>query len=215
LACDKEVSPVKLSSIYPDDAGVRLAILGAISLLVLLISAGSALACSYPGAMQVFKPWGDDRHYVLGPDGGFEAGASGWALNRARVVSGNESFQLNAASDSHSLSLPDGSSAGSPPVCMALDTPVFRMFARNTGDPSSRLRVEAVYKLLGLVQTKAVSKVAAGAQWAPTQPMSTVLSLSTIVGTLIPSAIQIKITPLDDRGEWWVDDLYIDPFSRR
>jgi hypothetical protein len=41
-----------------------------------------------------------------------------------------------------------------------------------------------------------------------------VLGLSTIVGTLIPSAIQIRITPLDATGNWQVDDLYIDPFSR-
>jgi hypothetical protein len=98
---------------------------------------------------------------------------------------------------------------------MSLDTPVFRMFARNTGDPSSRLRVEATYKLLGLLRTKTVSTVAASSNWAPTQQMSTVLTLSTIVGTLIPSAIQIKITALDSKGQWQVDDLYIDPFARR
>ena len=33
--------------------------------------------------------------------------------------------------------------------------------------------------------------------------------------TLIPSAIEIKVTPLDNRGKWQVDDLYIDPFARR
>ncbi len=74
------------------------------------------------------------------------------------------------------------------------------MMARNTGDPSSRLRVEAVYKLLGLVRTKTVSSVAAGPAWAPTQQMSTVLTLSTIVGTLIPSAIEIRFIPLDTRA---------------
>jgi hypothetical protein len=34
-----------------------------------------------------------------------------------------ESYYLNDAGDSKSLSLPAGSSAASPPVCMALDTP--------------------------------------------------------------------------------------------
>jgi hypothetical protein len=207
---------MKLSSIFPHGARVRLAALGAISLMAVLIAAGSAKACSYSGAQPVFKPWGDSRNYVLGPDGGFEAGAQGWALSRgASVVSGNESYFLGGSEDAHSLSLPGGSSAISPPVCMSLDTPVFRMFARNTGDPSSRLRVEATYKLLGLLRTKTVSTVAASSNWAPTQQMSTVLTLSTIVGTLIPSAIQIRITPLDSKGAWQVDDLYIDPFARR
>jgi hypothetical protein len=97
---------------------------------------------------------------------------------------------------------------------MAIDTPSFRLVARNSGDPSSQLRVEAVYKLLGLVRTKTAGTLRAGSTWAPTQSVSTVLTLSTIVGTLIPSAIEIRFTPLDSRGKWQVDDLYIDPFRR-
>jgi hypothetical protein len=191
-------------------AGAAVAIL-----LALAVFAVSAQACSYSGAEQVFSPWGDRHAYVLAPDGGFEAGGTGWSLSGgAKAVDGNESYYLNDAGDSKSLSLPTGSSAGSPPICMSLDTPIFRMLARNTGDPSSRLRVEAVYRLLGLVQTKVVNNVTAGSSWAPTQQMSPVLGLSTIVGTLIPSAIQIRITPLDGRGRWQVDDLYIDPFAR-
>jgi hypothetical protein len=189
----------------------------AIASMALMAFAGSAqAACSYSGAEQVFGPWGDRHHYVLAPDGGFEAGASGWSLSRgAGVVDENESYYLNDAADSRSLSLPPGSSAVSPPICMSLDTPMFRMLARNSGDPSSRLRVEATYKLLGLVRTKTVSNVTASSAWAPTQQMSTVLTLSTIIGTLIPSAIQIRITPLDSKGAWQVDDLFIDPYARR
>ncbi len=184
--------------------------------MALMVFASSAHACSYTGAEQVFAPWGDRHHYVLAPDGGFEADASGWSLSGgAKAVAGNEGYYLNDAADTRSLSLPAGSSAGSPPVCMSLDTPMFRMVARNTGDPTSQLRVEAVYKLLGLVRTKAVSTVTAGSAWAPTKQMSTVLSLSTIVGTLVPSYIQIRMTPLDSRGQWQVDDLYIDPYARR
>jgi hypothetical protein len=187
----------------------------AIALVAMAAIASSAQACSYPGANQVFSRWGDQKNYVLAPDGGFEAGGSGWSLKSgAKVVAENESYFLNAAGDSSSLSLPAGSSAASPPVCMSIDTPSFRLMARNTGDPSSRLRVEAVYNLVGLVRTKVVSNITAGADWAPTQSISTVLGLSTIVGTLIPSAIQIRMTPLDATGNWQVDDLYIDPFCR-
>lgn len=187
----------------------------AVALLVAVAFASSAQACSYSGAKQVFSPWGDQHNYVLAPDGGFESGGAGWALTRgAAVVEGNESYQLNGASDSKSLSLPAGSSAASPPVCMSLDTPSFRLVARNTGDPSSQLRVEAVYSLLGLVRTKVVSDLTGGSSWAPTKSVSTVLGLSTIVGTLIPSAIQIRITPVDAKGKWQIDDLYIDPFCR-
>jgi hypothetical protein len=204
-------APISLASSRTRFAGIV-----AMALLALGVFAGSAsAACGYTGAEQVFKPWGDQHSYVLGPDGGFEAGGSGWSLSRgAAVVAGNESYYLNDAGDKASLSLPAGSTASSPPICMQLDTPIFRMLARNTGDPSSKLRVEAVYSLLGLVRTNVVNTVTAGPTWAPAQQMSPVLGLSTIVGTLIPSSIQIRITPLDSKGKWQVDDLFVDPFAR-
>jgi hypothetical protein len=196
-------------------AGAKLVGIAAAALLALAVFAGSAQACSYTGAKQVFSPWGDHNSYVLAPDGGFEAGAAGWTLkNGAQAVAGNESYYLNGAADSSSLSLPAGSSAVSPPICMSLDTPILRMMARNSGDPSSKLRVEVTYRLLGLVRTNLVNTVTAGSSWAPTQQMSTVLGLSTIIGTLIPSSIQIRITPLDSKGLWQVDDLHVDPFAR-
>jgi hypothetical protein len=187
------------------------------ALVALIALAGSAqAACSTAGAKKAFSQWGDERDYVLAPDGGFEAGAQGWDLDRgATPVAGNESFYLNSAADDTSLSLPAGSSAGSPPVCMDIGTPSFRMVAFNNGDPSSRLRVTASYKLLGLIRTQTLGTVTNGGQWAPTASQSTVLTLSTIMGTLIPSAIEIRVTPLDSKGQWQVDDLYIDPFARR
>jgi hypothetical protein len=183
--------------------------------LTLAFSAASAQACSYTGAEQVFSPWGDSSSYVLAPNGGFEAGGFGWGLSGgAKTVEGNESFYLNDSGDSRSLELPAGSSAISSPVCMSIDTPSFRLLARNTGNTSSGLRVEAVYPLLGLIRTKTVSTVYGDSDWVPSQKMSTVLTLSTIVGTLIPSAVQIRITPVGSGGNWQVDDLYVDPFAR-
>jgi hypothetical protein len=187
----------------------------AAALAATAFSSAAAQACPYKGAEQVFKPWGDTSSYVLAPDGGFEAGGSGWLLGGgAAVTGGNEPFFLNDSADSSSLSLPAGSSAVSPPICMSIDTPHFRLLARNTGDPSSTLRVEATYSLLGLVRTKALSTAKAGASWAPAQQMSTVLTLSTIVGTVLPSAIQIRITPVGAGGRWQVDDVFVDPFAR-
>src|SRR4051794_3038232 len=87
--------------------------------LALAAFAGAAQACSSAGAEQVFRPWSDSRNYVLAPDGGFEAGAKGWSLSGgAQTVAGNESYNLNSSADRTALSLPPGSSAGSPPVCM-------------------------------------------------------------------------------------------------
>jgi hypothetical protein len=194
----------------------KLILATAVVLVAVAFSAAAAQACPYIGAEQVFRPWGDSSSYVLAPDGGFEAGGPGWSLGGgAKAVAGNESFYLNDAGDAKSLALPAGSSAASPPICMSIDTPHVRLLARNTGNPASTLRVEATYLLLGLIRTKTVGTVKAGPSWAPTQQLSTVLTLSTIVGTLVPSAIQIRITPVGSGGNWQVDDLYIDPFARR
>ena len=141
----------------------RLSVAIVLAMLAVAAFAGSAQACSSAGAKPAFSRWGDQHNYVLAPDGGFEGGGKGWRLaGGAKVVSGNESFNLNSASDSHSLSLPAGSSAVSPPICMAIDTPTFRMVARNTGDPTSQLRVTATFSLLGLLRTRTVGTVTAG-----------------------------------------------------
>jgi hypothetical protein len=176
----------------------------ATAIIIVGVLAASAQACSYTGAR-------------LAPNGGFESGASGWSLGGgAGLVAENEAFHLNAAGDSTSLSLPAGSSAVSPPLCMSIDTPLFRLLARNSGNPSSTLRVEAIYNVLGLglLHTTVSNSVSAGQEWVPTQEMSPFLGLSTVVGTLVPTYIQVRITPVGPGGAWQVDDLFVDPFSR-
>ncbi len=189
----------------------------AASATVALALAPSAFgACSYSGGKKVFERWGDKHSYVIAPDGGFEADGSGWSLTgRAEVVPGNNSHYLGAPTDQRSLDLPDGSSATSPPICVSLETPLMRGMVRNTGDARSRLRVEVTYKLLGLVQTKVVTDVRADDSWAPTPYISPTLGLSTIVGTILPAAVQVTFRPLDTKGDWQVDDFYVDPYSRR
>lgn len=206
---------MKLNRVPPIRFPVSLTVAAVAALLVLGMSAAGAQACSYSGAETVFARWGDQHSYVLAPDGGFESGAAGWSLSGgAKAVKGNESYYVHGARDSRSLSLPTGSSATSPPICVAIDTPVLRMFVRNTGVATSRLRIEAVYSLEGVLHTDVVNDVSAGSKWAPTQELSVVLGLSTVVGTVTPSSIQVRITPLDDRGQWRVDDFYVDPFAR-
>jgi hypothetical protein len=196
----------------------RLLTATAAAALAALVVAPSAFgaSCGYTGATQVFAPWDDPHSYVLAPDGGFEDGASGWSLaGGARVVDGNESHFLRSSADRRSLDLPDGSVATSPPICVALETPFMRSMVRNTGVPDSRLRVEVVYKLLGLVRTTVVTDMRAGDEWVPSRYISPTLGLSTIVGTLIPAAVQVRFRPLDSNGEWQIDDFYVDPHSRR
>jgi hypothetical protein len=194
----------------------KVAIVSAMAIVGAVFFAGSAqAACTYTGATQKFAPWGDPHSYVLAPDGGFESGAAGWTLSGgAKPVAGNESFFLNAKTDSQSLALPAGSSAVSPSLCMSLETPVIRAVVRNTGDPTAKLKVESTYSLYGLLQTGQSYIITAGKNWVPTPEMSTVLTLSPVLGTLVSASINVHFTPLDNKGQWQLDDFYVDPFAR-
>jgi hypothetical protein len=122
--------------------------------------AHAALGVACPDSTsQPFAPWGDTAWYVHAPGGGFENGAAGWTLTGgARVVSGNESFYVAGAGQSHSLALPAASSATSPPMCIGLLSSQMRLFTSNAGASTSKLRVQVVYgggtgALLGFVGT--------------------------------------------------------------
>jgi hypothetical protein len=162
------------------------------------VFAASAGACEYPAGEQVFP--NDPRAYVLAPDGDFAAGGAGWSLQGgAAVVDG-------------ALSLPTGSSAESPVLCVSQDTPFIRTMVRNSGDQGARLRVETVYAGLGVTKSSVVAGVTG--EWSATQPLSTAHGLANIAGA-DAGPVTVRFTPLDDRGEWQVDDFYVDPFARR
>jgi len=42
--------------------------------------------------------------------------------------------------------------------------------------------------------------------------MSPVLGLSTVLETIVPANIQVRITPVGPGGAWQVDDPFLDPF---
>lgn len=171
--------------------------------------ASAAQACSYPDASQVFSQWGDSDYYQLAPDGGLEEGGSDWRLRGgASVVSGNESYYLNGPADQYSLSIPFGGTATSPRICVDSSTPTFRLMARNGGDSDSRLLVTEIFWSGWRLKVRS-TVVHAGAEWAPTQQ----LQLDT--DDQVEHGARLNFTPLDNRGEWQLDDLYIDPFSRR
>lgn len=75
----------------------------------------AASDCPTYSTVQPFLPWTDSGYYFLAPGGSFENSLTGWtAKSGAKIVSGNESYYVNSHADSHSLSLPNGSSATSP-----------------------------------------------------------------------------------------------------
>lgn len=179
---------------------------------------GSLLGCGYE-ATHPFLRWLDPLPYTLLPGGDFESGAAGWKLSGgARVVSGNEPFYLNSPSDTHSLLLPAGSSATSPPMCMGLLLPIVR-YVSSGGAFLSYLRVEAVYTDPSGRQ-RSIDLLPGG---LPTRSWSPSLPALQLMGTLnvltldgLTSDIALRFTPrgtLFGSGTWRLDDVYVDPWK--
>jgi hypothetical protein len=157
----------------------------------------------------VFLRWLDPAFYELAPNGGFEDGAEGWSLSgNAEVTAGNESEFVHSSTDAYSLSLPEGSSALSSPICIGLTRPTFRFFTSNAGAATSSLRVRVVCRgILGVLGVVDGGTIVAGSAWAPTPQL---LLLEVPLGS---SSVQLEITPVGSGSNWRIDDLYVDPFN--
>ena len=163
--------------------------------------------CQDERVSQVFLPWLDVMNYVAAPDGGLEAGGSGWTLRAgARVVAGNEPFHVGGAGDSHSLSLPPGASATTALTCRGLDRPTLRFFARRTSGLLPVLRVEAVH---GGVAVPVGVVAGLGGAWQPTLPMLLPLNLLPALGD---GSVAFRFTALG--GGFAIDDVYVDPYGK-
>jgi hypothetical protein len=171
----------------------------------------SAENCASQTLERPFLRWGDGANYVLAPEGTVEASA-GWRLAGAAPVAGNEHFYVHAPGERTSLSLPAGSSATTAPMCVGIEHPTLRFFARNTGAPLATLVVSVRFQdLLGLRHTLPIGAVLAGREWAPTLPFPVIANLLPLLpGEKTP--VQFVFTPLG--GAWQIDDVYVDPYRK-
>jgi hypothetical protein len=180
-------------------------------------SAGTmTTACGNQLFEQPFLRWLDPVNYVLAPDGGLEAGASGWKLSGgAKVVSENEPFRVRGAADARSLSLPSGSSATTPPMCIGVDAVVARLFAANSGSLLSTVKVEVIHRnLLGLTVATPVALLAGTPAWQPTLPLAVLANVASLnVALNGTTQISLRFTPLGSSSGWKIDDVYVDPFK--
>jgi hypothetical protein len=170
------------------------------------------------GGSQVFAPWNDLNNYLVAAGGTFEFGSGGWTLSGgASVVNGNEPFYPTGT---HSLSLPSGSSAMSPTVCLGTQQLYIRMFGKDLGGTDSGLRVRVYwYGLLNqLLGYSDFAVFPSGNDWAPTSQVNSgggLLAPLPVVALLSSSSARIQVTPLGSGSKWQIDDVYIDPSVMR
>ena len=179
--------------------------------------ANAATSCDAQSLSQPFAPWLDLAQYTPLSGGNFETAAAGWTLSGgATVAAGNEVFKVAGANDASSLSLPSSGVATSPTICVGLEHPTVRFFAkRNSGGllGLSTLRVEVMFENeLGLVESLPIGVVVGTPNWQPTLPM-------TVIANLLP-LLPNEHTPVAFRfstllgGSWSIDDIQVDPYQR-
>jgi hypothetical protein len=168
-----------------------------------------APACESQVLSQPFLPWADPASYTLHPGGNFEGASTKWI--GGTLVSGNEPWYIGAPSDSGSLHVSAGNASVSPSICVGIEHPDIRFFAKGS-TPSATLRVEVLFEdAAGSVQSAPIGTVAGTGDWMLTPPIAIVANLL----PLLPgshTAVAFKLTAVS--GYWKVDDFYVDPFAR-
>jgi hypothetical protein len=178
------------------------------------ILTATAKDCGDESLSQPFAGFGDQARYKLVQGGSFEGSLQDWTLmGGAKVVSGNEPWKVGGASHGRSMVLPAGSSVITPPVCVGLNEPTLRFFAKKNSGLLTTLAVSVYVKTsLGLVVPVPVGVVLANGQWKATPRMLIVANLLPLLpGDRTPVAFQF--TPL--LGSWQIDDVYVDPMRIR
>ncbi|MEA2492930.1 MAG: hypothetical protein QOJ29_841 [Thermoleophilaceae bacterium] len=169
----------------------------------------AATDCADQTLSQPFIPWADTASYTLDAGGDFESTAD-WQLKKgAAVVDGNEPFLVGSPTDSKSLSLPAGSGATSSAICVGIEHPTIRFFARS-GNPLATLDVHAQFEdVFGNVQSLQIGTVNGGGNWAPTATFPIIVN----VLPLLPgqhTAVSFKFCATG--GDFQIDDFYVDPY---
>ena len=169
----------------------------------------TATGCTDQSLSQVFMPWADVASYTLQPGGDFEPGSPKWDLTGgADGAAVNEPWDVTDARDGHSLALSSGSSATSPTICVGIEHPDIRFFARASSSLAV-LNVEVLFEdASGNVQTLSIGSVTGNSGWAPTTPMPIVANLLPVLpGSM--TAVAFRVTAAS--GSWKIDDFYVDP----
>ena len=171
--------------------------------------------CGYGNAAQIFSPWGDPALYALAPQGDF-APSDEWTLDKeATVVTAADPF--SGALDS--LQLEKGAEAASPAMCVNLDNPTIRFFARDVGgNGKSHLKVDVLYEDLdGHVKHLTIAKLRLGTEWQPSVIVPMYMNMLAVASPEGVTAVAFKFRAegLQKDETLSISSLYVDPFSSR
>jgi hypothetical protein len=175
----------------------------------------SGADCGFGDSAQVFAPWADFSMYALAPQGDFSP-SDDWTLDKESTVTEGADPYTGAE---QSLELAKGAEAVSPAMCVNLDNPTIRFFARDVGgNGRSNLKVDVLYEDFdGHIKHLTVAKLRLGNEWQPSSivPMyMNFLALASPDG-VTAVAFNFKAEGLQRDETLSISSLYVDPFSSR
>jgi hypothetical protein len=199
----------------------RLLFAAAVAAMALLAPAGSASAgvlsqsatdCPTYLSTQVFSKWLDPFSYTLAPGGSFESSSDLSLTGGARIVAGNESATVHSSGDDSSVLIPRGGTVTTGPICVGLDKPTVRFFAKRPNFALlPLLTVEGVFttKTGATASLPLVGVPLAGNSWSLQLPFVTTGALLELGDSTM---MRFRIRAVS--GDWQVDDFYVDPARR-
>lgn len=190
-------------------------LVAALFLSLVILPAAAQAACPTQTTRPVFRQFGDAAWYSLAPGGSFEAGTAAWTHAGTRVAAGNETFFLNAATDTQSLQVPAKAFAVSPPFCVGMEHPTLRLVARKVSGSLGKLKVEILYPDGASTSVRiagTVSNIGQYAKWAPSPSLDLAVALPFKSSTQTMD-VRLRVSA-DTAGAWAVDDVFIDPYRR-
>jgi hypothetical protein len=183
--------------------------------------AAAQAACEPTATVKAFEAFGDSSDYFLAPNGGLESGSAGWQLTNASVVSGNESYFVNAKSDTRSLSIAPGGRAVTSAICVDTTRTGFRYFAQNPGNGSGpKLTVSILWVGPdGITRNIRVDKLAGASyrSWTASRFFAPQLAAQLFkrLGLTAQDTASVRLVFEAENvpgPAWRVDDVFIDPF---
>jgi hypothetical protein len=193
----------------------------AVAAMALLAPAGTAHAsllaksagpCPSYAMSPVFARWLDPMQYTLAPGGSFESPVGLSFTGGAKIVAGNESSYLHSTADRNSALIPGGGTVTTGPICVGIDKPTVRFFAKR---PSFALlplmTVEGVYTTNtgATASVPLVSVPLAGNSWSLQLPAVSASALLELGDTTM---MRFRFRAIS--GTWQIDDVYVDPWRR-
>jgi hypothetical protein len=181
-----------------------------------VLPAVAAADCASTSVSKPFSRFGDYADYSLVDSGAFESGTTGWSLSNSWVVSGNESYKVHGSYDSHSLFLKAGTGVATTPwFCASEAHPTFRFFGRRTNNSWGVLYADVRWKdAAGNIETLNAGALYGDTytSWQPSRAMALAIMLPLGPSETVPVQLVFRTEP--EGGDWTIDDVYIDPYSR-